>query len=64
MEIFDRVGNTFVNKTLRKYDAKDEVEIYPLAILYALDVMCGMVIFYFIIFFCCCNPVLFLLSKR
>lgn len=41
MEIFDRLGNVFVNKTLAKYDAKNEVEIYPLAILYALDVMCG-----------------------
>lgn len=49
MEVFDRIGNTFVNKTLRKYDAKDEVEIYPLAILYALDVMCGKQYFYFFV---------------
>lgn len=41
VEIFDRLGNVFVNKTLAKFDVKDEVEIYPLAILYALDVMCG-----------------------
>lgn len=41
VEIFDRLGNVFVNKVLAKYKPTDEVELYPLAILYALDVMCG-----------------------
>lgn len=41
VEVFDRIGNTVVNEILRKFDATDEIEIYPIAVLYALDVMCG-----------------------
>lgn len=41
VEVFDRLGNTVVNKTLKKFDRDDEFEMYPIAVLYALDVMCG-----------------------
>lgn len=41
IEVFDRLGNTVVTKTLGKYDREDEFEMYPIAVLYALDVMCG-----------------------
>lgn len=41
VEVFDRLGNTVVTKTLQKYDREDEFEMYPIAVLYALDVMCG-----------------------
>lgn len=34
------MGNTVVDK-LKKFDAEDDVEFYPIAVLYALDVMCG-----------------------
>lgn len=40
MEVFDRLGNTVVDK-LNKLDANEPLEFYPLAVLYALDVMCG-----------------------
>lgn len=40
VEVFDRLGNNVVEK-LKKYDANDDVEFYPIAVLYALDVMCG-----------------------
>lgn len=40
VEVFDRLGNTVVDK-LNKYDATDDVDFYPIAVLYALDVMCG-----------------------
>lgn len=40
VEVFDRLGNMTVEK-LKKYDADDDVEFYPIAVLYALDVMCG-----------------------
>lgn len=39
-EIFDRLGNTVVEK-LNKLDAHEDIEFYPFAILYTLDVMCG-----------------------
>lgn len=38
--VFDRVGNTFIER-LRKRDTNEYIELYPLAGLYALDVMCG-----------------------
>lgn len=41
VEVFDRLGNTFVDKVLAKYSPSDDVEVYALTILYALDVMCG-----------------------
>lgn len=41
VEVFDRLGNTVVTQTLKKYDREDEFEFYPVAVLYALDVMCG-----------------------
>lgn len=40
MEVFDRLGNSVVEK-LKNYDVDDDVEFYPIAVLYALDVMCG-----------------------
>lgn len=40
VEVFDRLGNTMVEK-LKKFDVVDDVDIYPIAVLYALDVMCG-----------------------
>lgn len=40
VEIFDRLGNSVVDK-LNKFDSTDDVEFYPIAVLYALDVMCG-----------------------
>lgn len=40
MEVFDRLGNTVVDK-LNKLDTNEALEFYPLAVLYALDVMCG-----------------------
>lgn len=40
MEVFDRLGNSVVDK-LKQYDVADDVEFYPIAVLYALDVMCG-----------------------
>lgn len=40
VEVFDRVGNSVVSK-LKEYDPSDDVEFYPIAVLYALDVMCG-----------------------
>lgn len=40
VEIFDRLGTTVVDK-LKKYDVADDVEFYSIAVLYALDVMCG-----------------------
>lgn len=45
VEIFDRLGNTVVDK-LKKYDVTDDVEFYPIAVLYALDVMCGKLTLY------------------
>lgn len=44
VEVFDRLGTTVVTKTLQKYDRDDEFEMYPVAVLYALDVMCGKLI--------------------
>lgn len=44
VEIFDRIGNTVVEK-LKTYDTEDDVEFYPIAVLYALDVMCGKTFF-------------------
>lgn len=40
VEVFDRLGTTVVDK-LKKFDAGDDVEFYPIAGLYTLDVMCG-----------------------
>lgn len=40
VEVFDRLGNKVV-ENLQKFDATDDVEFYPIAVLYALDVMCG-----------------------
>lgn len=40
VEIFDRLGNTVVEK-LRTNSPNEMVQFYPLAVLYALDVMCG-----------------------
>lgn len=40
VDVFDRIGNVVVEK-LQKYDPTDDVEFYPIAVLYALDVMCG-----------------------
>lgn len=40
IEVFDRLGTKMVEK-LQKYDPEDDVDIYPIAVLYALDVMCG-----------------------
>lgn len=40
VETFDRIGNNVVDK-LKKFDTTDDVEFYPIALLYALDVMCG-----------------------
>lgn len=40
VEVFDRLGNSVVEK-LNKFDHTDDVEFYPIAVLYALDVMCG-----------------------
>lgn len=40
VEVFDRLGTTVVDK-LKKFDAQDDVEFYPIAVLYTLDVMCG-----------------------
>lgn len=40
VETFDRLGNSVVDK-LKNYDVTDDVEFYPIAVLYALDVMCG-----------------------
>lgn len=40
VEVFDRIGNVVVDK-LKEYDETDDVEFYPIAVLYALDVMCG-----------------------
>lgn len=45
-EVFDRLGNSVVDK-LKQYDANDNVEFYPIAVLYALDVMCGECFVYF-----------------
>lgn len=39
VEIFDRQSKTFV-ETLAKYDQNDEVEMFPLVTLCALDVIC------------------------
>lgn len=39
-EVFDRLGNSVVEK-LNKYDVNAEVEFYPIAVMYTLDVMCG-----------------------
>ncbi|XP_031638529.1 cytochrome P450 4d1-like [Contarinia nasturtii] len=39
VEVFDRLGNTVVDK-LKTYEVTDDVELYPIAVLYALDVMC------------------------
>lgn len=38
-EVFDRLGHTVVEK-LKKMEA-NEIELYPIAASYALDVMCG-----------------------
>lgn len=40
VEIFDRLGNIVVNK-LNTVSPDEIVEFYPIAVLYALDVMCG-----------------------
>lgn len=40
VDVFDRLGNRVV-ENLQKFDATDDVEFYPIAVLYALDVMCG-----------------------
>lgn len=40
VEVFDRLGNTVLEK-LNKLNETDEIEFYPIAVLYALDVMCG-----------------------
>lgn len=40
VEVFDRLGTTVVEK-LKTFDAADDVEFYPIAVLYTLDVMCG-----------------------
>lgn len=40
VETFDRISHNVVEK-LNKFDATDDVEFYPIALLYALDVMCG-----------------------
>lgn len=39
VEIFDSQSRTFV-ETLAKYDEKDEIEMFPLVTLCALDVIC------------------------
>lgn len=54
VEIFDKLGNTVITNILNKYGPNDEVEFYPIMVLYALDVMCGMnriILFLFLIFF-------------
>lgn len=40
MEIFDRLGNTVIEK-LNTNSPDEMVQFYPIAVLYALDVMCG-----------------------
>lgn len=40
VEIFDRQAGTAM-QTLAQFDAADKVEMYPIATLYALDVICG-----------------------
>lgn len=40
VEIFDRLGNTVVEK-LKTIPPDEPTEFYPIAVLYALDVMCG-----------------------
>lgn len=40
VEVFDRLGTTLVNK-LNDIDSKEDIDIYPLAQLYALDVISG-----------------------
>lgn len=45
VEIFDRLGNSVVDK-LKQHESNnegmaDDVEFYSIAVLYALDVMCG-----------------------
>lgn len=40
VEVFDRLGNTVVDK-LNTLHTNQDVEFYPIAVLYALDVMCG-----------------------
>lgn len=39
-EVFDRLGNTLIDK-LHELDADKGIEFFPLAARYALDVMCG-----------------------
>lgn len=39
-EVFDRLGNTVVNK-IEEFKPGEEIEIYQIAMRYALDVMCG-----------------------
>lgn len=40
IEVFDRLGNTVIDK-LNRLEPGEDIEFYPIAILYALDVMCG-----------------------
>lgn len=40
VEIFDRLGNIVVDK-LNTVSPDEPMEFYPIAVLYALDVMCG-----------------------
>lgn len=40
-ETFDSIGNTLIKTHLSKLKINEEFEFYPLAELYALDVMCG-----------------------
>lgn len=40
VKVFDRLGDTVIEK-LKKVNANDEIEFYHIAVLYALDVMCG-----------------------
>lgn len=49
VEVFDRLGTTVVDK-LKKFDAEDDVEFYPIAVLYTLDVMCGELYSQFVFF--------------
>lgn len=39
VQIFDRLGNIVIEKLDKMSDT--EIEFYPIAVMYALDVMCG-----------------------
>lgn len=41
VDVFDRIGDTLVDTISKDFKYGDDIDFYPIFVLYSLDVMCG-----------------------